>query len=69
MRRGVSTPSQVGLSLLDYLDGRTAIERYGELRIAVTVFDVLAAGILTGKTLEQVLSVWTGPWMESGFYK
>jgi aryl-alcohol dehydrogenase-like predicted oxidoreductase len=60
---------QVGLSLLDYLDARTAIARYGELRIAVTVFDVLASGILTGKTPEQVLSVWTGPWTESGFYK
>jgi aryl-alcohol dehydrogenase-like predicted oxidoreductase len=60
---------QVGLSVIDYLDGRAAIERYGELGIAVTVYDVLASGILTGKTVEQVLSVWTGPWTESGFYK
>ena len=60
---------QAGLSVIDYLDGRAAIERYGELGIAVTVYDVLASGILTGKTVEQVLSVWTGPWTESGFYK
>jgi aryl-alcohol dehydrogenase-like predicted oxidoreductase len=60
---------QVGLSLIDYLDARGAIARYGELGIAVTVFDVLGSGILTGKTLEDVLALWTGPWTESGFYQ
>jgi aryl-alcohol dehydrogenase-like predicted oxidoreductase len=60
---------QVGLSLIDYLDSRAEIERCGELGIAVTVFDVLGSGILTGKTMDEVLATWTGPWVESGFYK
>ncbi len=60
---------QDGLSLLDYLDNRATFRRYAELGIAVTVFDVLGSGILTGKTLDEVLAVWTGPWTESGFYK
>ena len=60
---------QVGLSLIDYLDARAEIARYGELGIAVTVFDVLGSGILTGKTMDEVLATWTGPWVESGFYK
>ena len=42
---------------------------YGEAGIAVTVFDVLGSGILTGKAMEEVLATWTGPWLESGFFK
>src|SRR3954447_6150829 len=60
---------QIGLSLIDYLDARDDITRYGEAGIAVTVFDVLGSGILTGKTIEEVLATWTGPWLESGFFK
>ena len=60
---------QIGLSLIDYLDARDDIVRYGEAGIAVTVFDVLGSGILTGKTMEEVLATWTGSWLESGFFK
>jgi aryl-alcohol dehydrogenase-like predicted oxidoreductase len=60
---------QVGLSLIDYLDARPYIARCGDLGIAVTIFEPLASGILTGKTLEQVRAVWQGPWRESPFYK
>jgi aryl-alcohol dehydrogenase-like predicted oxidoreductase len=60
---------QDGLSLIDYLDAREGFARYGELGIGVTVFDVLGSGILTGKTIEQVKTIWTGPWTESPFYK
>jgi aryl-alcohol dehydrogenase-like predicted oxidoreductase len=60
---------QVGLSLIDYLDARPYIARCGELGVAVTIFEPLASGILTGKTVEQVQAVWQGPWRESPFYK
>jgi aryl-alcohol dehydrogenase-like predicted oxidoreductase len=60
---------QVGLNLIDYLDDRTAIARCGELGIAVTIFEPLASGILSDKTPDQVLGYWTGPWVESAFYK
>ena len=60
---------QVGLSLIDYLDDRAYIARCGELGIPVTIYEPLASGILGGKTLEQVLALWTGPWLESSFYK
>ncbi len=60
---------QVGLNLIDYLDNRSSIARCGELGIPVTIFEPLASGILSDKTLEQVLAVWTGPWVESSFYK
>jgi myo-inositol catabolism protein IolS len=60
---------QVGLNLSDYLDDRSAIARYGELGIAVTIYEPLASGILSDKTPDQVLRYWTGPWVESAFYK
>ena len=60
---------QVGLSLIDYLDHRSAIAAWGELGIAVTIYEPLGGGILTGRTLEEVRALWTGPWLESGFYK
>jgi aryl-alcohol dehydrogenase-like predicted oxidoreductase len=37
--------------------------------IAVTIYEPLASGILTGKTIEQVRAVWTGPWLETAMYK
>jgi myo-inositol catabolism protein IolS len=60
---------QVGLNLIDYLDDRADIARCGELGIAVTIFEPVASGILSDKTREQVLAYWTGPWVESAFYK
>jgi myo-inositol catabolism protein IolS len=60
---------QVGLNLIDYVDDRAAIAAWGEMGIVVTIFEPLASGILTGRTLEQVRAVWTGPWREAAFYK
>ena len=60
---------QTGLSLIDYLDDRPLIARCGELGIDVVVYEPVASGILSGKSLEQVLATWTGPWVESPFYK
>ncbi len=60
---------QDGLSLIDYLDNRDAIARCGELGIGAVVYEPLAGGVLTGKTLEQVLTVWTGVWVDTPFYK
>ena len=60
---------QVGLNLLDYLDHRSYVARCGEIGIAATIFEPLASGILTGKTIGQVQAVWTGPWRETSFYK
>jgi aryl-alcohol dehydrogenase-like predicted oxidoreductase len=52
---------QTGLSLIDYLDDRPLIARCGELGIDVVVYEPVASGILSGKSLEQVLATWTGP--------
>jgi aryl-alcohol dehydrogenase-like predicted oxidoreductase len=60
---------QMGLNLIDYLDDRPDIARCGELGIAVTIYEPVASGILTGVTMEQVQARWTGPWRESAFYK
>ena len=60
---------QDGLSLIDYLEARAMFERCGELGIGVTVFEPLGTGILTGKTVDELLALWTGPWVESAFYK
>ena len=60
---------QVGLSLVDYLDNRSSIADWGDAGIAVTTFEPLGGGILTGRTIEQVRGTWTGPWLESAFYK
>jgi myo-inositol catabolism protein IolS len=60
---------QVGLSLIDYLDNRSPIAQWGEAGIAVTIFEPLGSGILTGRTIEQVRAIWTGPWQESPFYR
>jgi aryl-alcohol dehydrogenase-like predicted oxidoreductase len=60
---------QIGLSLIDYLDNRSPIAVWGEAGIAVTIFEPLGSGILTGRTIEQVRAIWTGVWLESPFYK
>jgi len=59
---------QDGLSLLHYLDNREKFARCAELGIAVTVFEPLAGGLLSDKTLAQVRAVWAA-WVESHFYK
>ncbi len=58
-----------GLSLIDHLHNRSAIARCGELGIAAVIYEPLASGILTGKTLEQVLAVWDGVWVDTPFYR
>ena len=60
---------QVGLSVIDYLDDRGSIARCGELGIGVTIFEPLASGVLSGKTVEQVRASWTGAWVETDFYR
>jgi myo-inositol catabolism protein IolS len=60
---------QVGLNLIDYLDDRSYIADCGELGIAVTIYEPVASGILSGKTMEQVQAAWPGVWRESSFYK
>jgi aryl-alcohol dehydrogenase-like predicted oxidoreductase len=35
----------------------------------VTIFEPLASGILGGRTLDEVLATWTGPWVEAPFFK
>jgi aryl-alcohol dehydrogenase-like predicted oxidoreductase len=61
---------QVGLSLVDYLDDRPYIASCGELGIAVTIYEPLASGILSGKTREQTLALWGGGvWEEASFFK
>ena len=60
---------QVGLSVIDYLDDRASIARCGELGIGVTIFEPLASGVLSGRTIEQVRAVWTGAWEETDFYR
>lgn len=60
---------QIGLSLIDYLDNREPIARWGEAGIAVTIYEPLGSGILTGKTIEQARAAWTGVWLDSPFYK
>jgi aryl-alcohol dehydrogenase-like predicted oxidoreductase len=60
---------QIGLNLIDYLDDRPYIAKCGELGIAATIYEPVASGILSGKTLKQVQAAWPGPWRESSFYK
>lgn len=60
---------QVGLSLIDYLEDRPYIASCGEHGIPVTIYEPLASGILSGRSMEQVQAAWEGPWRESSFYK
>ena len=60
---------QDGLSLIDYLDARDGFARYRDLGIGVVAYEPVASGILAGKTMEEVLAFWTGPWVDSAFYK
>lgn len=60
---------QVGLNLIDYLEDRPYIAACGEMGITATIYEPVASGILSGKTMEQVLAAWPGPWRESAFFK
>jgi aryl-alcohol dehydrogenase-like predicted oxidoreductase len=60
---------QVGLNLIDYLGDRAYIARCGELDIAATIYEPVAGGIFSGKTLEQARDAWPGQWKESAWYK
>ena len=58
-----------GLNLIDYLEDRPYIARCGELGIAATIYEPVAGGVLSGKTLEEARAAWPGPWKESPWYK
>ncbi|MDQ1616267.1 MAG: hypothetical protein QOJ60_2206 [Actinomycetota bacterium] len=60
---------QTGLSMVDYLEARPWIASCADLGIATVIYEPLASGVLTGKTREQVLATWTGPWVETPFYQ
>ena len=60
---------QDGLSLIDYLDARDGFARCSDLGIGVVVYEPVASGILAGKTQDEVLAFWTGPWLQSAFFK
>jgi len=59
---------QTGLSLIDHLAERDLIARCGDRGIAVLIYEPLASGILTGKSMQQVTQTWSA-WVESGFWK
>ena len=61
---------QDGINLIDYLDDRPKIAAWGDAGITVTIFEPLASGILSGKTLEQVRATYEGTyWEDSNFYR
>lgn len=60
---------QVGLNLIDYLEDRAYIARCDELGIAATIYEPVAGGVLTGKTLEDARAGWPGPWRETAWYR
>jgi aryl-alcohol dehydrogenase-like predicted oxidoreductase len=51
------------------LDLRGAIARCGELGIGAVIYEPLASGILSDKSLEQLRALWDGQWLESSFYE
>jgi aryl-alcohol dehydrogenase-like predicted oxidoreductase len=60
---------QVGLNLIDYVDDRPSIADCGDLGIAVTIFEPLASGILSGKAPAQVREDWGELWADETFFK
>jgi aryl-alcohol dehydrogenase-like predicted oxidoreductase len=60
---------QDGINLIDYLDAPPKLAALNEAGITVTTFEPLAGGILSGRTLEQVRTVYAGQWEESNFYR
>jgi myo-inositol catabolism protein IolS len=59
---------QDGLSLVDHLDDREKFSRCAELGVPVVVYEPLAGGVLSGRTMEEVREIWKD-WAEFGFYK
>jgi aryl-alcohol dehydrogenase-like predicted oxidoreductase len=59
---------QDGLSLVDHLDARERFSRCAELDIPVVVYEPLASGVLSGRTMDEVREIWKD-WTEFGFYK
>ncbi|MEP6762631.1 MAG: aldo/keto reductase [Sporichthyaceae bacterium] len=59
---------QTGLSLIDHLEERDLIAGCGDLGIGVVIFEPLASGILTGKSMQQVTETWSA-WVESAFWQ
>lgn len=60
---------QTGLSMVDHLGDRPLIAGCGQRGIAVVIYEPVASGVLTGKTLAELRDMWSGPWVASGFYK
>jgi aryl-alcohol dehydrogenase-like predicted oxidoreductase len=59
---------QDGLSLVDHLDARERFSRCAELGVPVVVYEPLASGVLSGRTMEEVREIWKD-WAEFGFYR
>jgi aryl-alcohol dehydrogenase-like predicted oxidoreductase len=60
---------ETGLNLIDYLGDRSLIRACGDLGIGVTIYEPVAGGLLTGKTLAELRAHWTGVWLESAWYQ
>jgi aryl-alcohol dehydrogenase-like predicted oxidoreductase len=59
---------QDGLSLVDHLDARERFARCAELGVPVVVYEPLASGVLSGRTMEEVRELWRD-WDEFGFFQ
>jgi len=59
---------QIGLSLVDHLDNLGPTARCGELGIGVVIYEPLASGILTGKSLEEIQRTWGDEYAEWSFF-
>lgn len=59
---------QPGLSMIDHLDNRPLIERCEEIGISVVVYEPMASGVLTGRSLQDIRAAWSG-YEDWGFYK
>ena len=60
---------QTGLSVIDYLDDRDMIAWCGREDIAVTIYEPLANGLLTGTPFEDVRARWAdSPWRDITLY-
>jgi aryl-alcohol dehydrogenase-like predicted oxidoreductase len=59
---------QDGLSLVDHLVAREKFSRCAKLGIPVVVYEPLAGGVLSGRTMEEVREIWKD-WSEFGFYQ
>jgi aryl-alcohol dehydrogenase-like predicted oxidoreductase len=60
---------RLGRDVIDYLEDRDLVRSCGEPGIGVVIYEPVASGILTGRTMEEVKAIWTGPWVDSAFYR